>query len=244
MAQTPAKATLVEVKPDGSTGKPIEVQFNPETLKVTYANQITQTNTTGDSGSGTNKPVPQFSGVATNKLALQLIFDVTGELPADAAGVVDVRVLTKKVAYFITLQQSPTPGTPPSPPKVRFDWGTFRFDGVLESMDESLELFSADGHPLRAAVSLSIQGTDTLKEATPAAPAGPPGAPTGPGGGIPGVRPLTLATAGASLQQLATGAGVRWQDVAAANNIENPRFLRTGQAIDLNVSASASVRFG
>jgi hypothetical protein len=58
------------------------------------------------------------------------------------------------------------------------------------------------------------------------------------------VRPLTLATAGASLQQLAAGGGVRWQDVAMANNIENPRFLRTGQAIDLNASVNASVRFG
>ncbi|HJZ54905.1 MAG TPA: hypothetical protein VKE74_08090 [Gemmataceae bacterium] len=247
MEEKPKKAKLVEVGPDGEpVSDGVEVQFNPETLKVTYANQITQTNTTGSTtGGGDNKSVPQFAGVANNKLALQLFFDVTGELPQADAGTTDVRVLTKKVAYFITLKQSQTTGTPPAPPKVRFAWGSFQFDGVVESMDESLELFSSDGHPLRATVSLSIQGTDTLKDPTPAAPPAPPGALSGPGG-PPGVRPLTLASAGASIQQLAAGAGAAWQDIAAANGIENPRFLQVGQAIDVNVSvqAGASVRFG
>ena len=67
MAEKPEKATLTELTAGGkATGKPVKVQFNPETLKVSYANQITQTNTTGDAGSGDKKPQPQFAGVAVD----------------------------------------------------------------------------------------------------------------------------------------------------------------------------------
>ena len=50
------------------------VQFNPETLKVSFANQIQTPSGAGDQ-SGT--PARQFVGAGTTKLALQLWFDVT-----------------------------------------------------------------------------------------------------------------------------------------------------------------------
>ena len=76
----------------------VTVQFNPETLKVTFANQLRTSDGAGDQ-SGT--AARQFVGAGTTKLALQLLFDVTQPQP-DGGTVDDVRRLTQKVAFFIT----------------------------------------------------------------------------------------------------------------------------------------------
>ena len=49
---------------------------------------------------------------------------------------------------------------PPGPP-VRFAWGRFRFDGRVEALEETLDLFAPDGRPLRARLALTLQGAVT-----------------------------------------------------------------------------------
>src|SRR5262249_59504784 len=109
---------------------------------------------------------------------------------------VDVRELTKKVAYFITPKKVSKEYLPPA---VRFQWGSFHFDGIMDSMEESLEFFSSDGVPLRASVSLSLSQQRIEPFAGKAAGAGgagggPPGAPGG-AGAAPGARPRAQARA-------------------------------------------------
>src|SRR6201988_664579 len=117
------------------------MQINPGTLKEGCGNQVAPPKGAGDQ-KGT--PARQFVGAATTKLSLQLWFDVTAEMPAGEKKEQDVRKLTAKVAYFIT----PKPeGTKFVPPAVRFSWGSFQFDGIMESMEESLEFFWSDGGP-------------------------------------------------------------------------------------------------
>src|SRR6185369_14351822 len=134
-----------EINPD----KNCKVQFNPESLKVSFANQVAT-----PSGSGDQKGTPsrQFVGAGTTKLALQLWFDVTaledGENTEN-----DVRKLTQKVAYFITPKKE---GDKFVPPGVRFLWGSFQFDGLMDSLEENLEYFSNDGRPLRASMALAL----------------------------------------------------------------------------------------
>src|SRR5262249_47458104 len=217
-----------EINPD----KWVEVQFNPETLKVSFANQIAQPSGGGDQ----NGPqARQFVGAGTTKLALQIWFDVSAPL-TDRNRADDVRKLTQKVAYFITPESKDGKFIPPA---VRFLWGSFQFDGLMDSLEESLEFFSPDGRPLRASMSLALsQQKITLFTFRPTA--NPPGS-GGPGGAAPGTRPLTEAPAGSTLQGLTAGLGLglSWQGIAAANGIENPRLLAPGQLIDMNVSASA-----
>jgi len=247
---TIAKAQLIEIdlstgetKPDGKT---ISVQFNPESLKVSFANQIVPPQGGGDqSGSA----AMQFVGAGTTKLALTIWFDVTaledGENTKN-----DVRMLTEEVAYFITPKENGA--SPPKfiPPGVRFLWGTFQFDGLMDSMEESLEYFSNDGRPLRASVGFSlsqqkiqfIRGNNaTGGRRPPPAPNAPVGAP-GSGRAGAGTNPLTPAPAGASLQAMAeaAGLGAQWQEVAAANGVANPRVMAAGQLIDLNARVSLS----
>src|SRR5262245_27408148 len=78
MVTTLAKAELRELKSDFSTEKDpnnaVVVQFNPESLKVTFANQIATPTGTGDQSGPAAR---QFVGAGTTKLTAQLWFDVT-----------------------------------------------------------------------------------------------------------------------------------------------------------------------
>lgn len=224
-----------EINPD----KWVSVQFNPETLKVSFANQI---QTPSGSGDQRGSPAQQFVGAGTTKLSVQLWFDVNAPQP-EGSSETDVRKLTQKVAYFIT--PGKTNANPPKyiPPSVRFVWGSFQFDGLMESMEESLEFFSHEGKPLRASVSLNLSQQKIIEFIF--RPTNTPPGGTGRSGTPAGTAPLTQASAGSTLQGLADGAGLgaNWQAIASANGIENPRLLAPGQLIDLNaqVSASASI---
>lgn len=253
------KARLIELNPDlkdeKSGGKNISVQFNPETLKVAFSNQIKQpANSAGGGARNSSTPArDQFVGAGTTKLTLQLWFDVSGPLPVDDNGqpvqdqksVTNVRDLTKNVVYFMT--PAGTDQDHLLPPSVEFRWGTFSFKGLFDSLDETLEFFSEDGVPLRASMNISmtqqsINGMTASKDNKP-----PPGAgggktgsnPSGPGG--PGTSPMAQAPAGKSLQALAasTGRGGNWQAIAEANGIENPRQLLPGQIINMNIKTGS-----
>lgn len=230
------KAELHEVdaefKNDINKDKICKVQFNPESLKVAFANQVA---TPAGAGDQKGTPARQFVGAGTTKLSLQLWFDVSAPMPTGEKTETDVRKLTAKVAYFITPKQE---GDKFVPPAVRFIWGSFQFDGIMESMEESLEFFSSDGRPLRASVTVNLtQQKITEFTFRPTTPGDSPS---------PGTRPLTQATDGSNVQKEADkqGKGDKWQDIAAANNIENPRMLQPGQLLDMNASVSAGVSFG
>ena len=210
------KATLTELdqkfEEEKSGGQKVEVQFNPETLKVTFANAIVQPQG-GDQSSGNSGR--QFVGAGTTKLALTLWFDVTAmeKDPVD-----DVRRLTSKVVYFMTPQKSDADPKKLSPPGVQFQWGSFLFKGVVEGLDESLEYFSPDGKPLRASMTLTLSQQKILET-------------TFDGDGQVGQRPFKAAKQNESLQKMAAKQGKDdWQSIAAA-----------GSLVDLNISASVGI---
>jgi hypothetical protein len=211
----------------------LRVQFNPESLKVTYSNQLV----TGETKSAqTGTEGLQYAGKGTTKLAVQLWFDVNHPDAGEAAPR-NVRELTTQVAYFITPKKVSDNPEKYTIPGLRFSWGMFSFVGVMESLDETLELFSPDGYPLRASLSLGLTQQEIKAfDKTP----GDRQPKTTAGGQAAGTTPLLTAPDGASVQSLAEGAGggggrsKNWQDIAAANGIENPRLLAPGQLIDIN----------
>lgn len=227
------KAELWALLPNGNErpGSAVPVQFNPETLRVSFSNQIKA----DGSEQGTSSNL--FVGRGTTKLSVQLWFDVTAPLEGDYAGITDVRHLTTKVAWFM-IPECSNPGTKDEkcvPPGVRFLWGTFQFDGIMESLEESLEFFSPEGKPLRASIQIGLSQqkiTFTIRESGDQ----PPGRGL-PGGAPPGTAALAEAAAGSPLQKLAAGMGQaeKWQKIAQNNGIENPRMLAPGQLIDMNV---------
>jgi hypothetical protein len=231
-----------EDNPQGAPAKELDVQFNPQTLKMSYATQ--KKNADAPNGSPT-----QFVGEATTKLTMELVFDATQPIGAQGGHADDVRTLTQKIAYFLIPQSS---GTPPG---IRFQWGSTLFEGVLDSMDETIDLFDEEGRPLRATVGISMTQQrityDPSKQVAPGGAAGarPPGGGGVPGAGgaafgaripgagapsVPGTVPLAQARGGEALAQLAGRAGLPdWRAAATLNDIDNPRQLMTGALIEL-----------
>lgn len=225
-----AKAQLIEIElGDGDAASretnpdaTVTVQFNPETLKVTYSNTM-------EGGDQTGGSAIQYVSKSSTKMSIELWFDAAALSDQD-----DVRRLTKRVNHFVT----PKPqGEGMAPPAVRFVWGSFLFEGVMDGMDETLEFFSSDGRPLRAKVSISITSQD-IQFHEPPAPSS--------GGDVPGTNPQQQAKGGDSLQGMVgrdrgRGSGAEgWQSIAAANGIENPRRLEPGTFVDLAASVRAA----
>lgn len=227
-----AKAQLIELEQDfkkeKSGGQKVTVQFNPDTLKVTFANQLVQPQG-GDQAAGNTGR--QFVGAGTTKLALTLWFDVTAMVddPVD-----DVRRLSSKVIFFMTPQKDKKDPKKLVPPGVRFSWGSFMFDGMVEGLEESLEFFSPDGKPLRASVALTLSQQKILVSEFKGDGKVP---------STPGQQPLSAANAGDTVQSItaASGKGADWQSIAAANGIEDPLRLDPGKLLNVNAGAGAGL---
>jgi contractile injection system tube protein len=214
------KAKLVEVRWRGNRpeaekvpgGKEVPVQFNPQTLKLTFANE---------DNSGAGSPPRQSTGSGTSKLAVELLFDTT----ADGS---DVRVNTKKIAYFLMA----APGK--AQPGLSFEWGSLIFRGVVKSIDETLDYFSEEGVPLRATIALNVARPKIeFIEPRPGngqRPAGGPAPATG------ATTPLEPARSDDNMQSLAArnGNSGDWKSIASANNIDDPLRLPPGSLINMN----------
>ncbi len=247
------KAILQEISWDDK-GNPtdgqeiVPVQFNPDSLKVSFSNQ----NASGDQRGAS---AIQFVGTGTTKLSFDLWFDVTNpehvlvdkaehtlvresedQAPKGTAPPADVRELTGKVVHFITPDTKNNKGTAKDPkyipPGLRFLWGSFVFEGVVDSINESLEFFSPEGRPLRAKVSISMTKQEIFFKIQEkgVAPAPPHQAKEG--------------DTVADLKGNSSGNPEGWQDMAAANGVENPRLLEPGSLIDTSAGISGGLSGG
>ena len=222
-------------------GKKFEVQFNPETLNVAFSNQI-------DGGDQAGGSAIQFNSKGKTKLTFDLIFDVTdpkigqrfnGDNKPENTN--DVRRITKLVADFMQTERTGSgQNTKFTPPGVRFSWGTFRFEGVVDSLTEKLEFFSADGIPLRAtlAVSITKQDVDINFNAPDTDSQGNANAGTEETA-APGENSNTMPD-----QTNKNGSPKPWQGDALANGIENPLDLPVGAPLSLGSDLAASFNAG
>ena len=214
----------------------VEVQFNPETLSVNFSNQKAG----GDQRGGS---AIQFVGQGTTKLSMELWFDAT---VSDEES--DVRKLTEKVNYFIKPLKTVGQQDPKwIAPGIRVVWGTFLFDGIMDSFSEKLEFFSEEGIPLRA------RGTIAISSQFIQFAFGQQNITAIPGEEAPGGVPLQVARDRELVERLVRQAqagqgGLLWQQIAALNGIENPRDVDVGTLLNANFDASAlrrvSSRFG
>ncbi len=178
------------------------VDFNPATLKVSLTNKLQE------EGQGGDGPNAQHTRSTTAKLEMELVFDST----EDGA---DVRDRTGPIkAMALVAFDSLVP-----PPQVSFTWGRFLFAGVIESLNETLEFWSAEGVPLRAVLQVVMQqiGDEISGDGVP------PGAPE-----RAAVR--TAPAGGFGVAQVASDAGDpgAGRKVAADNGLESMRMTAGG----------------
>ncbi len=212
----------------------IPVQFNPNSLRITYSNTMAAERSTGTAPS----PAPQYIDKSESSLSVQLFFDtsIAGELVANSsnggtennsAGAhtarnhqanSDVRLLTKKIAdAFMNPELAPDSNGHKVPKRCQFEWGSFIFKGMVSSYNETLDFFSPEGIPLRATVALTLKEDAYQFLRDENIQASQRNIPT-----------FSSANASTSAAQAASANGKNpknWRDIALFNGIEDVRAI-------------------
>jgi hypothetical protein len=140
------KGYLVKSEDEQSADKRILLHFNPASL--TYTVEAAEKQQDKPDRTGQTQHVAQYSA----KLSFDALFDNTdtGE---------DVRVTTSKIAQLL----KPAPAADATkdsgksaPSKLIFQWGSFRFSGILTQYKETIDFFAKEGIPLRSTLSLML----------------------------------------------------------------------------------------
>jgi len=187
---------------------PIPVMFNPPEYQLQVTNQFAEI---GIPGLGSS--LLQFVKGSAQTLTMELFFDTTDEG-------VDVRVFTSLILNLTSLNSETH-----APPRLLFVWGSLVFPCVLESVTQKFDYFNALGMPLRARLSVSLKGNDTLQDL------------------LGGIQLLSadrtkqwLFKEGDTLQKIAAqeyGDPRQWRPIATANNIDNPLTIPTGRSLKI-----------
>jgi len=187
----------------------IPLRFNPTEYQLQKANNFAEI-----AIPGLESPPIQFVRGGSEKLAVELLVDTSDTLEDVRERYVDR--LRSLMRLNIELH---------APPIVRFVWDSQVFVGVLESLNVTYVMFTPEGVPLRAKLSVS------LKEYRPAA-VQIKESPTA----SPDFDKSWVVRRGDTLSGIA-GAVYRdtskWRDIAEANAIVDPRRLAPGRVLTL-----------
>ena len=185
----------------------IPLRFNPTEYQLQKSNSFAEIGIPG-----LESPPIQFVRGAAEKLSLELLADTSDTLE-------DVREkYVNKLRNLMRLNAETH-----APPIVAFTWDTQVFKGVLESLTITYVMFSPDGVPLRAKLSV------TLKEYRPAAVQFRE-SPTF----SPDFDKTFVVRRGDTLSGIAGQVfrdPSRWRDIARANDVVDPRRIRPGDAL-------------
>jgi hypothetical protein len=237
------KAQLIPLKGDrGSTVEtsiaPVDVQFNPASLRLQLTNDTAGGRTQGHQAE-------QHLGEGSTQLTFDLHFDTadTGE---------NVRKQVELVEQFV---KASVPGSKKAPPRVKFSWGEFIFEGVMTGLQEEIDLFSASGVPLRSKVGVTIKGQDPKR----AANTDGPGAATGQAATVPGAQTAGPGTSGSGGPGDRAGTALGGESAAAfaarmgldpeawrglGSGLSSPLALAAGLEIDFSSGLSAAAGLG
>lgn len=202
----------------------VEVQFNPTELSLEKGAQIAEIGIPG-----LDSPVLQFVRGQNEKLTVELFFDTTEH--GMGSGATSVTTLSDPVYSLVKIDPARH-----APPIVSFIWnssfpgahlspfsgnqGRHHFRGVVESVRQKFTLFSPEGVPLRATLTLTLREYKTLDQQLGELNLNSPDRTHG-----------HITQQGETLAAIAHrywGRRGDWREIAEANDIEDPRRLRPG----------------
>lgn len=199
------RAQLQIVRPPDPT--PIPLRFNPTEYQVSKANTFAEI-----AIPGLEAPLIQYVRGDSEKLSLEALVDTSDCLD-------DVRVrYVQKLRDLMSINAKEH-----APPLVAFVWDRPVLTGVLESLSVSYVLFTPDGIPLRAKLTMALREYRSAAAQTAATPQQ-----------SPTVEKRWVVRRGdtlASISQALYRSPAFWRELAAANGIADPRRLQPGQVL-------------
>jgi nucleoid-associated protein YgaU len=208
------------------TGEQISVAYNPTELSFSKSAQFAEI-----AIPGLDAPVQQFISGGTESISIELFFDTTDKGTGENA----TSVTEQTDAFYQLVKQNPETH---APPRCLFAWGEnsgarseqdpvsqapFWFTCIVETVDRKFLLFSPEGIPLRARLTVKLREYKTVEEM---------------------VRPLHSSDhtkartlkASERLEQIAAreyGRPGEWRRIAEANDVDNPLDIPEGQLLEV-----------
>lgn len=209
LSQNLQRAKLVIESPKVVGNNVIEFRFNPTEYQIQKGNNFAEIPIPG-----LESPPIQFVRGNSEKLNVELLADTSDTLK-------DVRVeYVNKLRDLLRIRPESH-----APPIVKFVWSRDEFKGVIDSLNVTYVLFSPEGIPLRAKLSL------TLKEYRPVEIQLKDRPKTS-----PDVEKTWVVRRGDKLASIAAAVyrdAEVWREIAKANEIQDPRILNPGTVLTL-----------
>lgn len=198
------KAILEVLVPKNVPQSVFELCFNPTDYQVQKSNNFAEIPIPG-----LESPPIQFIRGTSEKLVADLIADTSGTLD-------DVRKeYTNGLRDLMRINSDLH-----APPIVRLVWDDQIFKGVIEALNITFTLFTPDGIPIRAKVSLTLKEYRPVEVQVKESPKS-----------SPDVEKHHIVRRGDSLSSIAGmayGDPTAWREIARANRIHDPRLLKPG----------------
>jgi LysM repeat protein len=187
----------------------IPLRFNPTEYQIQKANTFAEI-----AIPGLETPPIQFVRGASEKLTAEVLVDTSDTL-------VDVRLAyVNRLRGLMNLNRDLH-----APPIVRFTWDTEVFRGVLESLNVTYVLFSPEGVPLRAKLSLGLKEYRPVEIQIKENPTA-----------SPDFEKTYVVRRGDTLSGIAFAIyrdSSVWRDIARNNRLQDPRTLVPGTVLQL-----------
>jgi Contractile injection system tube protein/LysM domain len=229
----PLKATFQTVDANGNLSSPLSVTFNPTEYTLNKAAQIAEV-----AIPGLDSPILQFVRGQTETLSLDLFFDTTESGMDDQSA--SVTTLTDPFYQLIKID-----GKTHAPPVCFFSWGD-QFPGqrnyatigsqqrhgfkcIVESVRQRFTLFSPQGVPLRATLTVSLKEYKTLAEQIAEL-----------NKTSPDHTRVHVIQQGETLSRIAAAEyndPTQWRAIADDNKLDDPLNLPPGMSLSLPVTA-------
>lgn len=134
-----------KIKLTSESGTNIDFKFNPTQFSLDRAVQWEDTRPMKEAYG-----ILSFTGGSSDTLSFTTMLDTTEEEGKD--------ILSSVKAIYGLTDATITEATYQRPPMVKFVWKDFLFTGVISSVKFDFTLYSPEGKPLRADVSITMLG--------------------------------------------------------------------------------------
>jgi hypothetical protein len=205
-----------------NSGIEVEFLFNPTEFTVEKGNQYAEVNIPGLPSS-----ILQFVKGNSRSISMDLFFDTYEQGK-------DVREYTDKITGWDAgaAYSCLSPGSKGlmdidselhAPPVCIFEWGTFRFECIIERVSKKFTMFLPEGLPVRATLSVTLKEYKKVEEQLLDIDVH-----------SADLTKRWIVTQGDSLWSIAAKEyrdPAEWRFIAKANRITNPRVLTPGQEL-------------